>query len=278
MTGRRGAPAAGAPIITLTTDFGTSDHFVGAMKGVILSINPAAAVIDITHKIQRGNVPQAAFCLHHCFGLYPEGTIHVCVVDPGVGTARRPLLISSPRYRFVLPDNGICTGIIRDTADAEIFEITASRYFREEVSRTFHGRDIFAPVAAWLSMDRPPSDFGKRITDPLTFKWPRARVAEEGPVAGEIVYIDHFGNLITSIHRDDLPRGLEEPGRMPVEIKMGDRIIRRFGETYASVGPGEFLGLIGSTGFVEISANQASAEKMLGAAVGDAVEISMAGP
>ena len=259
------------PIITLATDFGGSDHFVGAMKGVILNINPRASVIDITHDIETGNIRQAAFCLNHYHAFYPKGTIHVCVVDPGVGTDRRGILIETDSYTFVAPDNGCCTFILDRYPSARVYSLTARKYFLPRVSHTFHGRDIFAPVAAWLSQKVPPPRFGERVSNPVTFKVsPPVRTGED-TILGEVLYVDKFGNLITTIPADYLEEEEKKSRKRCLEIRIKEKNIPVFGRTYAAVDPGELLGLIGSAGYLEIAANQDSAQKKLGVATGDPV-------
>jgi S-adenosylmethionine hydrolase len=259
------------PIITLITDFGTADHFVGAMKGVILSINPRASVIDITHDIKTGDIRQAAFCLSHCYDYFPGGTIHVCIVDPGVGTDRRAILIETDTYAFIAPDNGCCTFILNRHTSARVYTLENKQYFLPRVSHTFHGRDIFAPAAAWLSNKLPPGRFGNRISDPMTFDVPHPVRTDKDSIQGEVAYIDKFGNLITTISEEYLDRERKKSPDRDLEIRIKGKKIAAFGKSYAAADPGKLLGLIGSTGYLEIAANLESAKRKLGAEPGDPV-------
>lgn len=240
--------------ITLLTDFGVADYFVGAMKGVILSINPHATIVDITHEIPAQDVAAGAFTLLAAYDAFPKGTIHVAVVDPGVGSSRRPIVVSAADRFFVGPDNGIFTHVL-DSA-SEVFHVTASEYFRQPVSNTFHGRDIFAPVAAALSNGIDPSSLGPRIADPIRLSISR------NP---QIIHIDHFGNLITNITRDSYKQGT-------TLVVNGNRIgaFRNFfGENAGEAG--EPFAIWGSAGFLEIAVNGGSAAEILGVKRGDEV-------
>ncbi len=267
-------------IITLTTDFGLADGYVAAMKGVILSINPEAKLVDLCHEIEPQNISQAAFILGTTHHFFPEGTIHVAVVDPGVGTGRRAVILRTPRADFVAPDNGVLSYILsQSSAQAtgpglqpvelppglEAVELTNPRFWRSPPSSTFHGRDIFAPVAAWLSLGHKLEDFGERITSLGALPIVRPRWTQDGVLVGCILHVDHFGNLITNIKGEDLP-----PGALTIEVA-GERILG-LSRTY---GEGEgLLALIGSSGYLEIALKEGSASARLGARVGDEVKIS----
>lgn len=234
--------------ITLLTDFGTSDYFVGAMKGVILSINPQAVIVDITHEIPAQDVAAGAFTLLAAYNAFPEGTVHVAVVDPGVGSARRPIVVRAGSHFFVGPDNGIFTHIYDRNHSFEAFHITSTEYFRHPVSNTFHGRDIFAPVAAALSTGVDPSSLGPRITDPIQlFK----------SMEPQIIHIDRFGNLITNITRDEF----EDGTRLLVNGKVISTFRRFFGENVGA--DDEPFAIWGSAGFLEIAVNGRSAADLL---------------
>ncbi len=192
------------PVITLTTDFGLSDHFVGAMKGVILGICPAARIVDITHQITPFEIPEAAFVIAQAYRLFPRKTVHVIVVDPGVGTSRRPIVAEAAGQLFVAPDNGVLSMVLAD-AKARVREITASRYFRKPVSQTFHGRDIFSPVAAHLAKGVPPARMGKSIDDWLRTRFGRPERTGKRAWTGSVLKIDRFGNLITNFPAGDFP-------------------------------------------------------------------------
>src|SRR5687767_13913214 len=192
------------PLITLLTDFGTSDYFVSAMKGVILSINPDARVVDITHEIPAQDIEAAAFTLLAAHTAFPAGTVHLAVVDPGVGSARRAILVETRGQFFVGPDNGIFSYVCEGKPEARVFEVTNRKYFREPVSSTFHGRDVFAPVAAALSAGTHPSEFGKQITDPVLLAPLQPKKSNDGKVKARIIHIDRFGNCITNLTPNDL--------------------------------------------------------------------------
>ncbi|MFQ6093680.1 MAG: S-adenosyl-l-methionine hydroxide adenosyltransferase family protein [bacterium] len=256
-------------IITLTTDFGTQDGFVGAMKGVILSINPQAVVVDITHEIEAQDVMGAAFVLSHSCRSFPEGTVHIAVVDPGVGSARRPILLQTKRYFFVGPDNGLFSFVsdLDDTVRA--IELTEPKYFLSPVSDTFHGRDIFAPVAAYLSLGVDPDELGPELKDYQRIPFPEPAVSEEG-IEGQVVHIDRFGNLITNIDRRIFNDVVGE-GR--VRIELGPVRVEGVSHSYSEVGEGSPLAIFGSSGYLEISVNRGSAWQRLRLKRGDPVQV-----
>jgi S-adenosylmethionine hydrolase len=235
--------------ITLLTDFGTSDYFVGAMKGVILSINPQAVIVDITHEIPAQDVAAGAFTLLAAYDAFPEGTIHVAVVDPGVGSARRPIVVSAGNHLFVGPDNGIFTHVYDRNPSFDAFHITATEHFRQPVSNTFHGRDIFAPVAAALSTGIDPSYLGPRIDDPIRL----FKSAEP-----QIIHIDRFGNLVTNITPEQFENGMS----LLVNGKAIRAFRRFFGENVGAAD--EPFAIWGSAGFLEIAVNGRSAAEVLG--------------
>ncbi len=269
-------------IITLTTDFGLGDAYVAAMKGVILSINPEAKLIDICHTIKPQNIPQAAFVLATAYPFSPEKTIHVVVVDPGVGTERRAIILRTPSVDFVAPDNGVLSYVIHQylakplandvnqqielEPQLEAVVITKPQFWRSPVSPTFHGRDIFAPVAAQLSLGSPPVDFGETITSVAVLPLPHPYQAPDGSVVGHILHIDSFGNLITNLRSDDLPQT-----KQAITIEAGNQDISGLRRTYAE-GEG-LLALIGSSGYLEVSVKKGSACGLLNVKVGDKVTI-----
>jgi S-adenosylmethionine hydrolase len=258
------------PVITLTTDFGLSDHFVGTMKGVILGICPEAEIVDISHEVGAFAITEGAFLLAQAYNYFARGTMHVVVVDPGVGTARRPILAEAAGQYFVAPDNGVLSMIyLREKH--KVRWVAAEKYFLKPVSRTFHGRDIFAPVGAHLARGVAPAKFGKLITDymRLNFEKP-VRTARRG-WTGTILKIDRFGNLITNFPVADFP-DLET---RPFELAVGLETVARFARNYAERGPGELFVIVGSSGYLEVSASQASAAKMLGCGVGAPVELRL---
>jgi S-adenosylmethionine hydrolase len=271
-----------SPIITLTTDFGLTDAYVAVMKGVVLTINPEVRLVDICHTINPQDIAQAAFVLGTAYQSFPKGTIHLVVVDPGVGSQRKAVVVRTPLADFVAPDNGVLSYVIEHSspgptedkqrrepgAGPEAFAITNARFWRKPVSPTFHGRDIFAPVAAHLSLGRSPADFGERITSLVTLPLIRPRQEPDGSVVGHILHIDSFGNLITDITSEDLPSNGE-----PLDIKVGSQIIHGLSLSYAE-GEG-LLALIGSSNRLEISVKGGSAHNLLNTGIGDEVKVSL---
>jgi len=270
-------------IITLTTDLGLTDAYVAAMKGVILGINPEAKLIDICHYIKPQDVYQAAFVLSTAYQFFPQKTIHIVVVDPGVGTERKAIILRTPLADFVAPDNGVLSYVILQSshqpvtnntshqqieleAELEAIAITKPQFWRSPVSPTFHGRDIFAPVAARLSLGSPPTDFGERINSVTVLPLSHPRHTPDGKLVGHILHIDSFGNLITNIRSDDLPQK-----KQSITIEIGNQPIAGISHTYAE-GKG-LLALIGSSGYLEISLKDGNAGDFLNAAIGDEVII-----
>jgi len=265
-------------IITLTTDLGLADGYVAAMKGVMLGINPEARLIDICHTIKPQNIAQAAFVLSTAYQFFPEGTIHVVVVDPGVGSERRAIILRIAKACFVAPDNGVLSYIIQQFSarpmevsrqiqlgpELEAVAITKSQFWRSPVSSTFHGRDIFAPVAARLSLGLPPREFGEAINSLTILPLPHPYQAPDGSIVGHILHIDNFGNLITDIKSDDLPQ-------QAIIIEVGNQLISGLSRTYAE-GRG-LLALIGSSGYLEVSLKGGSAYASLNAEIGDEIRI-----
>jgi S-adenosylmethionine hydrolase len=268
-------------IITLTTDFGLTGAYVAAMKGVILNINPGVSLVDICHTIGPQDVAQAAFILGTAYQPFPKGTVHLVVVDPGVGSERRAVILRTPSADFVAPDNGVLSYVIEQSSsgpanenqqrelapELEAFAITNPLYWRKPVSPTFHGRDIFAPVAAHLSLGHALADFGEKITSLETLPLTRPSQGPSGSIIGHVVHIDSFGNLITDITSKYLP---SKGG--PLNIKVGNHTIHGLSHTYAE-GEG-LLALIGSSDRLEISIRGSSAHSFLNAEVGDKVEVS----
>ena len=245
-------------IITLTTDFGASDPYVAIMKGVILSINPAAGIIDISHQVDAGAIAQAASILVEACSFFPKGTIHVGVIDPGVGGARRPILIKTEDYFFIGPDNGLFWPLINTQKDVVIIHLTEKKFFLSQISHTFHGRDIFAPVAAHICRGVNPFDMGTIITDPVLLNLPVPQ--QNGDVIrGQIVRVDHFGNLLTNIHSKDIAHFSGSP-----LIRVGDAIIKGLKKTYAEAMAGELIALIGSSDYLELAVNSGRAGNRIG--------------
>jgi len=260
-----------APVITLLTDFGASDHYVAAMKGVALTICPAAQLVDISHDIAPYAVSDAAFTLSQAWSCFPAGTVHLIVIDPGVGTARRPILVEASGHRFVAPDNGVLTMLYDAVPAHHVREITASRFFRQPVSRTFHGRDIFSPTAAHLAAGVAAADFGDAITDYVRLGFARAEQTGAKTWSGTILKIDRFGNLITNLNAESW----QHLGSQPFEIRIGWHVIARMASNYAEMKSGELFVIPGSSGLLEISVNQSSARQLLDARSGDSLELRL---
>lgn len=259
-------------IITLTTDFGTSDAYVGIMKGVILGINPDVQVVDLTHAIPPQDIHDAALSIHAAHRYFPEGTIHTIVVDPGVGSDRQAVICQTDRAFFVCPDNGILTYLLHEIENADGQSIKAvaiqnKAYYLPEVSNTFHGRDVFAPVAAHLSLGVPLANIGPPVDDLVQLPIPTHQVSGN-TIIGQIVKIDRFGNAITNISESVLA----DIGAT-YEIRVGSTRLMRLNRAYAESGIGKPLAIIGSFGVLEIAINGGSAEVSLGLKWGDVVEI-----
>jgi hypothetical protein len=238
------------------TDFGSRDHYAGVMKGVILGINPNARIVDITHEVEKYDIFEAAFKLLSYYTYFPQGTVHVAVVDPGVGGERRPIAVEAGGYFFVGPDNGLFSPVLDSVDNPRVVEITNAAYMLGNVSRTFHGRDIFAPAAAHLSSGVDICELGDPAADPVSLDVPEPAV-KGNEISGVVLYEDSFGNLVTNI-----PGGAIKPGsRVYVDGYVLDRISGSYGEA----GKGELLAIIGSAGLLEISVNQGSAKAFLGA-------------
>ncbi len=259
------------PIVTLTTDFGTNDHFVGAVKGVILDIVPEAAIVDISHAVQAFDVLDGALTISQTYSYFPTGTVHMIVVDPGVGTARRPIIASSDGYHFVAPDNGVLSMIYAKEERIHVRHVTAEHYFHQPVSNTFHGRDIFAPVAAYLAKMVDSHKFGEEIEDYVRFAAPKPKPAGENRIRAVVLKVDRFGNLISNVTPDDVPALFA--GKAAFKIVVGNREITELRGNYAEGAPGEVFGILGSMGYLEIVANRAAAAQITGAGKGSEVSI-----
>jgi S-adenosylmethionine hydrolase len=260
------------PIITLTTDFGINDHFVGTMKGVILNIAPDAAIVDISHSVQAFDVLDGALTVSQAYSYFPTGTVHVVVVDPGVGTARRPIIASSDGHHFVAPDNGVLSLVYAREERMHVRHVTSEHYFLQPVSNTFHGRDIFAPVGAYLAKMVDTEKFGEEIEDFARFSAPRPKKISENTLRGVVLKVDRFGNLITNITPADAPT-LFEAQPVPFKIEVGSCEITEIRQIYAGGAPGEVFGILGSMGFLEISANRGAAAQLAAAGKGNDVNI-----
>ena len=259
-------------IITLTTDFGYRDPFVGIMKGVAAAINPAATVVDLTHGVPPQDVTAGALALASAVDYFPDGTVHVAVVDPGVGGDRRPIAIETDQACYVGPDNGLMSLAAGRQRLIRVIHLSNPDYRLQSVSTTFHGRDIFAPAAAHISAGVRPERLGERLDSFQVLDIPDPETLADGRLAGEVIYVDGFGNLTTNIRREDLVR--LDPDSLTVGI--GDTVIRGLSANYASAGGGNYLAVVNSWGRLEISRCDGSARTGLGAVVGDRVVLGAA--
>ena len=257
-------------IVTLMTDFGLKDGNVGVMKGVILGISPQSRIIDLSHLISPQNVREAALILARSVPYFPSGTIHIVVVDPGVGTSRRPLAAQIGTQRFVLPDNGLLTILLQRAEQTqqriELIHLDRPAYWLPEVSHVFHGRDIFAPAASHLARGVPLADLGSRISDPVRLEWSEPRRTVQG-IHGKVVHIDHFGNVAFNIRREHLSDVSE------LVIKIGSYRIEGLVQTFGERPAGDLVALFGSTGDLIVSLVNGNAAQILGTQVGDPVEV-----
>jgi len=274
-----------SPIITLTTDFGYGDAYVAAVKGAILNINPEASIVDVSHSIGPQDILQAAFILNAAYRYFPKQTVHVAIVDPGVGSERRGIILKTPSAIFVAPDNGILSYVIDDLFSVEgrsvieqthgltevVFKkgleaaaITDPRFWRHPVSPTFHGRDIFAPVAAGLSLGISPYEFGEKISSLHVLPIAKPSLDPDGNVVGQVLHVDRFGNLITNVRSNNLP------GKNIV-IEVGGRCIQGITDYYAQ--KEGIMAVVGSSGYLEISLRDGSACDFLDIAVGDGIRV-----
>ena len=262
-------------IITLITDFGVDDEYVGVMKGVILSINPAAIIVDITHHIEPQDLIQAAYIIKYSFKYFPEGTVHVVVVDPGVGSNRAIIALELTGHIFLAPNNGALTLLMDEGNIGSIVRVEDSRYFLESVSRTFHGRDIFAPVAAYLSKGIGIKALGAPIDkvdlERLSVKY--AGISNNGELVGAVVFIDRFGNLITNIDAKSLDKFCKACKEERLEFRIGQNKIIGLSKSYESASPQSPLAIIGSRGYLEIAVNCGSASRYFMANRGDTVTV-----
>ena len=254
--------------VTLLTDFGLSDGYVAQMKGAILGIAPDARIVDVTHEVPPQDVLRAAWLISDAYPSFPEGTVHAVVVDPGVGSERRVICVSAAGQLFLAPDNGVLELVLRRAANPVIFEVSEARYFRAEVSRTFHGRDIFAPVAAHLANGLDPAKLGPTLSGPVRLDIPVATFAG-GRINGSVAFADRFGNLITDIDAGLLGELSGEP-----VVRVAGREIRGISRTYSDAPPGGLVCYVGSSDRLEIAVTGGSAVKELGSSTGEPVEVA----
>ncbi|HLJ85886.1 MAG TPA: SAM-dependent chlorinase/fluorinase [Candidatus Angelobacter sp.] len=263
-------------IVTFTTDFGIAEHYVGAMKGVVYGINQLVQTVDITNAVPSFDILEGAIAISQAYSYFPSGTIHVVVVDPGVGSARRPILVVVGQHYFVGPDNGVLSLVYEREERVAVYHITAEHYFHQPVSSTFHGRDIFAAVAGYLSKGVEPAKFGDTIADYVRFLFPKPKQMAPNVWKGVVVKQDKFGNLITNITPADLPQ-MFEPASSPFRLTVGKAEVTQLRSSYVQGAQGEVFALVGSAGFLEISANRASASRLAGADKGAEVMVTLPG-
>lgn len=259
------------PVIALLTDFGTRDHYAGALKGVALGICPDVTLVDISHDIPPHDVLAGALELAAVYRYFPAGTIFLIVVDPGVGSARHGIAAEAGDFRFVAPDNGVLTAVLDEHPRHKVVELSERRYARPTVSRTFEGRDRFAPAAAWLAKGIDLIALGRPVVDIQRLAIAQPAVQADR-IDGEVLRVDRFGNLITNIDRKSFDRLAGAPG-VPIEIHAGGRQVSKVVSTYADAGPGEVCALFGSTDHLEIAANGASAAAELALGRGAPVHV-----
>ena len=257
-------------IVTFTTDFGLSDPFVGIMHGVALNINPQAVIVNVSHAVDSYSVLDGAWTIAQSYRFFAPRTVHVVVVDPGVGSQRRPIIVETDDYVFVAPDNGVLSLVEAREQKFLVRHVTAERYFLQPTSQTFHGRDIFAPVAAWLSKGVAPAEFGPEISDHVKLAFPQVERVGENTLRGEVLKVDKFGNLITNIGEQDAPEvfaGREQN----LSVLIAGLTLTRLCRSYSEGNNDEIFAIVGSSGYLEIAAKQASAAEKLAAGVGTPV-------
>ena len=259
-------------IVTFTTDFGLQDPFVGIMHGVVLSIHAETRIVDICHEVPSFNVLDGAWSIAQSYRYFPPRSVHVVVVDPGVGSQRRPILAETDDYIFIAPDNGVLSLVEKREPRFTVRHITAERYFLQPVSQTFHGRDIFSPVAGWLSKGIAPEDFGPEITDFVRLPLAPVQRVELNRLCASVLRVDKFGNLITNLAEVDMPE-LFSAAAPAVKLLVAGRAVTRVCRSYAEGGDEEFFAIVGSSGYLEIAARQASAAEKLCVGVGEPVSV-----
>jgi S-adenosylmethionine hydrolase len=261
-------------IVTLLSDFGLKDPYLAEIKAVILSISPEARIVDITHEIEKFNIRMGAFILASAAPYFPPDTVHVAVIDPGVGTKRRPIIVKTEQGFYIGPDNGLLMLAAQKEMITKVYHIFNTKCMLPKVSNTFHGRDIFAPVAARLATGILPSEFGPVIQDYVFPEFAKPK-AKKGEMVGETLYIDSFGNIISNISEADInSAGFHEGDSLSVKIG-GKSLDLRFCSAYGEVSKSTALVLVGGSGFLEVAVNQGSASKVLGAKVGDEFRVSV---
>jgi S-adenosylmethionine hydrolase len=262
-------------IVTFTTDFGLADPFVGIMHGVVLSIHAETTIVDISHAVASYDILDGAWTIAQSYRFFPARTVHVVVVDPGVGSQRRPIIVETDQYIFVAPDNGVLSMVEARETKFVVRHVTADRYFLQPISQTFHGRDVFAPVAAWLSKGVAPAEFGPEISDYVRLPLPQVERIGENSLRGAVIKVDKFGNLITNIGELDVPV-LFAGSAPPLNILIAGLTIDKLCRSYADGGEDEIFAIVGSSGYLEIASKRAAASEKLAAGVGTPVGMVLA--
>lgn len=268
-------PEIRLPVITLTTDFGSTDHYVGAVKAAILSVSTTVVIVDITHEIPRHDIIEAGWVLRNAFTTFPNRTVHVAVADPGVGTQRRPIVVSAQNHIFVGPDNGIFSFLYDTDQPARVHTITATHYMREKVSDTFHARDIFGPVAAHLARGADPANFGEPIEDFVRLEMPRPTVTPEGLVRAAVAHIDRFGNVILNVTRASAEALMARTGAAGMAATVNGVHVTHLCKTYGDGPEKTPFALFNSSDFFEIACNQGRAVDLLKVKRGDQVDLRL---
>ncbi|HEU5450444.1 MAG TPA: SAM-dependent chlorinase/fluorinase [Terriglobales bacterium] len=260
-------------LVTITSDFGVNDHYVGTMKGVILNINPDAHIVDVCNAVQSFDILDGALTIAQSYRYFPSNTIHLVVVDPGVGTPRRPILVVTEKHMFIAPDNGVLSLVYEREERISVRHITSEHYFLQPTSTTFHGRDVFAAVAGYLSKGMEVAKFGEEITDYVRFAAPKPKPVDAQTMKGVVLKVDKFGNLVTNITPKELPQLFSET---PPAFKatIGRATVTSMRQSYAQGVQGEVFALLNSMGFLEIASNRGSAAQIAGA--GKGVEVTVA--
>jgi len=261
------------PIVVLLTDFGSKDHYVGVMKGVICGICPGAHVVDLSHNVMPQDVTEAAFVLRSAYRYFPSESVFVCVVDPGVGSRRKIVCLRANKQLFLAPDNGLLSVVASDSPPEEIYAVEDERFFLKPVSKTFHGRDIFAPVAGHLCKGVEAAQLGPPLPRLQPLRLPRPVRTPGGTLRGEVIHIDHFGNLITNIS-DGILQTAFRCRRDRIEVSLKAHSIRGISQSYSEVQKGNLVALVGSSGYLEVAANEGSAAEMLGCRKGDRITLT----
>lgn len=260
-------------LVTFLTDFGAADYFVGAMKGALLSVCQRATIVDLTHEIAPFDIEAGAFALLATYTTFPAGTIHVAVVDPGVGSSRRALVMSAGGQFFVAPDNGLLSWIAeREAGNARFFHATNAKYFRATMSQTFHGRDVFAPLAGALANDVAPQEFGEEINEIVRLPALSPERIDANVLRGRVIHVDRFGNLVTNVRREDLPTDFAACA----SLQVSEIPINSFHQCFAEAAPEEIFAYWGSAGFLEIGVANDSAARRLAAGRGAIIQVNLA--